>query len=276
MRISVSGSTFVFNLFLDPEICFLEAILDFHCRFPSQLFFNEDVIGVASPDPHGSINMLDGQFLVFKRKGNIGKFNHVHHFGRSQVDGHLAIRKGESQNTLNAIINKGETTCLLAVTPHFKVFRRSKCLTAKSCRSLFAATLPSSTRPIYIMKASNSDIQIKISSIRQGHFFRIKFFKSVHILRPGGPRVGFNQTRIFRIFLFGFIVYTSGTSVKEVLSSATSSSFQHVHGNGGIVKGQDRFVRDDETHAAHIGCEVVHLCASDTSIAGHFEFAQIP
>mmetsp|Transcript_21570 Transcript_21570/g.45014 ORF Transcript_21570/g.45014 Transcript_21570/m.45014 type:complete len:386 (-) Transcript_21570:131-1288(-) len=273
--ISFTTATFVCNLFLDPEVGLLETISDFDGGFPTKLFHNELVVGVASTHTHGSVNVLDGQLLVFEGQGNVGEFNHIDHFGGSKVDGDGAVGKGEAQDTFDAIIDESEGTSLLAISPHFKVFGGSNGLSAESGRGLFASSLPGSTGSVNVVEASNADVQVEVTSVGQCHLFGVQLFQSVHILRSGRPGVGFDQTGVFGIFLLGFVVDAGTGGVEEVLDAVTSGTFQHVHGDGGVVEGQDRFVGDNETHTAHIGGQVVHLGAAFAGITGNFQFTQI-
>ena len=145
-RVLAGFTTFVGNLLLDPEVCFAQTILDFDGGFPSQLFHDQLIVGVSSTDSHGSINVLNGQFLIFKGQGNIGEFNHVDHFSGSQVDGDSAVAKGQSQDSFDAVINEGKGASLLAIAPHFKVLGRGNGLTTEGSRSLFASSLKKKER----------------------------------------------------------------------------------------------------------------------------------
>mmetsp|Transcript_18077 Transcript_18077/g.29945 ORF Transcript_18077/g.29945 Transcript_18077/m.29945 type:complete len:259 (-) Transcript_18077:377-1153(-) len=245
---------FCFNLSLDPHVGLLQTIINRNGWFPSKFGLDEDIVGIASTNAHGTFNVLNGQFLVFKGQGNGRKLNHIDHFGRSQIDWHIAIGKGESQDPLDTIINEREGSCLFTIAPHFEMFGGRQCLATKGCGCLFTASLPGSTRTVNVMKTGNANLHGKIATVGESHFFSVQLFQSVHILRTGRPRISFHQTRIGWIFLFGFIVDTGGRSVKESLHIMTSGTFQHVHGNGSIVKGQNTFIGTNESHSTHISC----------------------
>mmetsp|Transcript_4967 Transcript_4967/g.13862 ORF Transcript_4967/g.13862 Transcript_4967/m.13862 type:complete len:295 (-) Transcript_4967:284-1168(-) len=267
--IGSSITTFGFNLFLDPKVGLAQSITNLDGRFPSQFLQNQLVIGITSTNSHGTINMLNGEFLVLKTHGNLSKFNHIHHFGSTQVNGNITITKHETQDTLDTIINVGKGSSLLAITPHFKLGSGCQGLATKGCGSLFSSTLPGTTRTIDVVKSSNTNLHVKITSIGQGHFFRIQLFQSIHVLRTGWPSIRFNQTRIGGIFLLGFIIDTGRTGIKKVFDFIATSTLQHVHTNGSIVKGQDRFITHNKSHATHVRGQVVHVITTLTGLAGN-------
>ena len=265
----------VFDLFLDPEVGLFESILDLDGGLPSQLFHDQLVVGVAATHTHGSVNVLDGEFLVLEREGNLGKLNHVHHFGGAQVDGDVAVGEGETQDTFDAVIDKGEGASLLAITPHFKVLGTGDGLAAESGGSLFTAALPGSTRSVNVVETGDANVHVKVTSVGESHFFGVQLFQAVHVLGAGRPGIGFNETGVGRVFLLGFVVDTGRRGVEKVLDAVTTGGFEHVHGDGGVVKGEDGLVGDDESHATHISSQVVDLRTSFTGFAGDFQLAQV-
>mmetsp|Transcript_7034 Transcript_7034/g.14420 ORF Transcript_7034/g.14420 Transcript_7034/m.14420 type:complete len:225 (-) Transcript_7034:139-813(-) len=148
-------------------------------------------------------------------------------------------------------------------------------LAAKGGRGFFTSSLPGSTGSVNVVESSNTNVEVEIPTVGQGHFFGVQLFQAVHVLRPCRPGIRFDQTWVFRIFLLGFVVHTSTGGVEEVLNSVTTSSFQHVHGDGSVVEGKHRFVGDNESHASHVGGQVVDLSATNAGIAGNFQLAQV-
>mmetsp|Transcript_20388 Transcript_20388/g.30042 ORF Transcript_20388/g.30042 Transcript_20388/m.30042 type:complete len:345 (-) Transcript_20388:295-1329(-) len=263
------------NLPLDPEVSILQSLLDLDKRLPSKLLHDQIVIGCSSSDTHRSINVLDGQVLLLEGHGNLSKLNHVHHTGSSKIDRNLALREHKSKNSLYAIINIGERTSLLSISPHLEVFSGSKGLTAERSRSLLAATFPGTTGSVDIMESSNADLHGEITSVSKGHFLGVKLLQSVHILGTGRPGIGLDEARVLGILLFRLVVNTGRRSIEEIGSTCTTGGLKHVHGNSRVVEGEDGFVGADEAHASHISSEVVDVLASYAALDGNVEPTEI-
>mmetsp|Transcript_28813 Transcript_28813/g.41190 ORF Transcript_28813/g.41190 Transcript_28813/m.41190 type:complete len:205 (-) Transcript_28813:320-934(-) len=204
--------------------------------------------------------MLNGHILLpFIGKCHFGKLIHIHHFSRTKINGYITIRKCQSEYTLDTVINVGEGPSLLPISPHLNLFRGSNRLPAKGSGGLFTPPRPCAPWSINIMESSNANVEGEITSVGQGHFLRVQLFQPVHVLRTCWPRITFNETWVFWIFLLGLIVDTCRTGVEEITRPATSSRLEHVHTNRGIIETQHRFVGADESHAPHVSGEIVHL-----------------
>jgi len=263
------------DLLLDPEIGLLESVIDGDRGFPAELLHNKLVIGVASSNAHGSLNVLDGKLLVLKRESNVGKLNHVHHLGGSKVDRYIAIGKSQTKDSLDTVVNEGKGTGLLSVAPHFKKFRGGDCLSAKGSGGLFTSSLPRTAGSVDVVESSNTDVDVEVTAVSECHLLGVELLEAVHVLRTCRPGIGLDKTGVFRIFLLGLVVDTGRGSVEEILDLVTTSGLEHVHGDGRVVEGKDRLVRDNKSHTSHVGGEVVHLSASFTGLTGDFKFTKI-
>mmetsp|Transcript_887 Transcript_887/g.1367 ORF Transcript_887/g.1367 Transcript_887/m.1367 type:complete len:380 (+) Transcript_887:170-1309(+) len=273
---SIPLSLLSFNLPLNPKVSLTKSINNFRLGFPSQLFKNENIIGVTSTYTHGSIDMLDGHILLpFIGERHFGKLIHIHHFSRTKIDGYLTIRKCQSEHTLDTVINESEGTSLLPISPHLHLFRGSNSLPAKGSGGLFTSPRPCTPWSINIMESSNANVKGEIASVGQGHFLRVQFLQSIHVLRTSWPRITLNEPRVFWIFLLGLVVDTCRTGVEEITCPATSCRLEHVHTNGGIIETQYGFIGADEAHAPHVSGEIVHLQTVLACFYCHLELAQV-
>mmetsp|Transcript_12535 Transcript_12535/g.18413 ORF Transcript_12535/g.18413 Transcript_12535/m.18413 type:complete len:207 (+) Transcript_12535:51-671(+) len=169
----LSRQFLLFNLFLDPEVGLLQTFLNSNLGFPSELFHDKLVIGVATTDTHWSINVLNGQLLIFERESDISEFNHIDHLCRPKIDWNVTIGKHETKDTFYTIINESERTGLLSITPHLKVFSGGDCFAAESSRGLFSSSLPSTAWSVDVVEASSTNLDVEITTIRKGHFFGV-------------------------------------------------------------------------------------------------------
>ena len=101
--------------------------------------------------------MLDGEVLVFEGESNVGKLDHVDHLGGSEVDGDIAVGEGETEDTLDTVVNEGEGAGLLAIAPHLKVLGGGDGLTAEGGGSLFASSLPGTTGSVDVVETERCE-----------------------------------------------------------------------------------------------------------------------
>mmetsp|Transcript_23854 Transcript_23854/g.36302 ORF Transcript_23854/g.36302 Transcript_23854/m.36302 type:complete len:301 (+) Transcript_23854:114-1016(+) len=257
------------NLSFDPKVSLLKTIGNLNGWCPSQFLADQHIVGVTPSNSHGSINMLDGKILLLEAHGNLGELNHINHFGGSKIDRYFAVGEHEAKNTINTVINEGKGTSLLSISPHFEVFSGSDGLTAECSWGLLASSHPGSTGSVDVMETSNADLHGEVTSVGKGHLFGVKLLESVHVLGTGRPGISFDKTGVLGIFLLCFVVNTGTGRIEEVGGTSTTASFEHIHGDGGIVERKDGFVGTDESHTSHISGKVVYVFASFTSLDGY-------
>ena len=66
MRIRRGVSTLRFILFLDPKVRLAQSFLNLNTGFPPKFLTNQHIVGITTTNAHGTVNVLDGEPLIFK------------------------------------------------------------------------------------------------------------------------------------------------------------------------------------------------------------------
>ena len=260
---------------LDPEVGLAEAVGDLDGGFPSQLFLDEDIVGVATADAHRAVDVLDGKVLALEGYGNVSELVHAYHLGRSKVDGNVAVGEGKPEYALDAVVDESEGPGLEAVAPHPELLLRRDGLATEGGWSFLAAALPGPAGPVDVVKAGDADLEGEIPAVGQGHLLGVQLLEPVHVLGPGRPGVRLDKAGVGGVLLLGLIVDAGRRGVEKTGGAPSPGSLEHVHGDGRVVKAQHGLVRADESHSAHIGGQVVHLVAAGAGPCGHVQLAQV-
>ena len=181
------------DLFADPCVRLFHPVAERDARLPVELPANKGVITVAAAYTLGGLQVVSTLELhlgdVF---GNIDKLIDRNYFAGTEIDWVYDVALHDRDRPLQAIINVLEAACLLAITPDLNLIRvqelRLGNLSADRGRSFFTSSITRSMRPVHVMVADDSCIEIEVLTEVTAHALTEKFFPSVSVF--GHRRIG--------------------------------------------------------------------------------------
>ena len=162
---------------------------------------------------------------------------------------------------VGAVIHIHEAAGLFAVAPDVDGVVAAEFglddLAADGGGRFFAASVPSAVRAIDIVIAGLAGLDAVVLAEVAAHALAEEFFPAVTVLRHGGIGVGFLQAGIVGTGLFFTVVDAGAGGVEKLFHAMVAGGHEHV-GIDEHAEHAEGFVVFDETHAAHVGGEIVN------------------
>ena len=253
----------VFVLFLDPRVGFRQALVQGCGRLPVENFLDEGVVGVAAGHALRRVQVV---FAVHLHAGDLfdlgQQFVDGNQFAGAEVDrrGDQVVAVHDLVNALHAVVNIHEAAGLLAVAPDRDVLlagvHRLDDLAAERGGRFFAAAVPGAVRAIDVVETGNGRLHAAFVPVFLAEHFGNQLFPAVAALGHRRIRVGFLQRADVRVLLQQRVVGAGGAGEKIAARAGPVGGLDHV---GVDENGAQAFHAEtlDETHAAHVGGQVI-------------------
>mmetsp|Transcript_39068 Transcript_39068/g.91253 ORF Transcript_39068/g.91253 Transcript_39068/m.91253 type:complete len:414 (+) Transcript_39068:194-1435(+) len=277
----LARSLCLLDLVQDPWGRLLEALLKGDARRPPKHLLDEIIVAVASTHSLGARNVLDWHLALAPKvptdaHGHISHLVHRDHLIRPDVERLLVVARHDPQQALDCVVNVTERPCLVAVTPHLKLFGGGESLAEEGSGSLLAATVPGTVGTVDVVKADDAELDLgKVNSVPAAALLRDKLLETVGILRVRGPGVRLLKARVRGVELLVLGVDAGRRGVEEALDAALARGLHHVEGDHGVVVQDARVVALDEAHAAHVSSEIEHPVRTLDNLEAVVEGAEV-
>jgi hypothetical protein len=232
-------------------------------RLPAQVFLDKSIVTVPAHHALGRIQVIDAlQFDLGNIFHNVHQLIDGHHFGGFKIDRLQNAGVHDLLHAVDSVVDVHKAAGARAIAPdndfvlpaglglnHFP---------ANCSGSLFASAVPCAVRSIHVVKARDADVHPAVFGEMPAHALAEQLLPAVAILSQRRVGVLFLQARIVGIRLFLAVIGACRPRVEEFLDAVFLRGLKHVRIDQHRQNAQG-FVVLDKTHAAHIGCEVVHF-----------------
>ena len=185
----------------------------------------------------------------------------------------------DAVNALHAVINIHETAGLMAVAPDGDLLVAGvngfDHLPAQGRRGFFAAAVPGAVRAVDIVEPRDGRLHAAFMPVFLAEHFGHELFPAVTALRHGRIRIGFLEGAHVGILLQQGVVGAGRGGIKITAGAGAVGLLDHVRVDEDGAQALHAKPLD-ETHAAHVGRQVIDLVADVQAEIFHTVHRQIP
>jgi len=261
---------------LDPRVGFRETLVQGRVRLPLEHLLDEGVVGIASGHAQRRVQLVGALEL------HAGDLFHLadqrvdgDEFAGTEVDRRrdqiVAMR--DHVNALHTVVNIHEAAGLLARAPDVDAqilfINRLDHLAAHRGGRLFAAAVPGAVRAVNIVETRDERLHAALVPVFLAEHFGNQFLPAVAALGHRRIRVALFQRANLRVLLQQRVVGAGRAGIKITARAGLVGGLDHVRVDENRAQ---TFHAEplDETHAAHVGGEIVnfHRALADAMAVG--------